>query len=170
MPKGASARYSSTEAFEFPPGAILAKTFSYPGRIIETRLLVNTRNGWVGVPYVWNKEQTEATLEIAPDPVRIRTEKLDFTYIIPNTNQCKACHDRSKTVVPIGPKARHLNKMFQYATGSENQLEHWARIGYLTGAPCRAIGAQKRRLERCGLRHPRTEGASLSRRELLALS
>jgi uncharacterized repeat protein (TIGR03806 family) len=140
MPKGTAARYNPAEAFEFPPGAVFAKTFSYPGRIIETRLLVNTRKGWVGVPYVWNNEQTDATLEIVPDPVTVHWvrpsgEKLTINYIIPNTNQCKSCHDRSKTVVPIGPKARHLNKAYAYSTGPENQLEHWTRIGYLTGVP-----------------------------------
>lgn len=135
MPKGAAARYRPTEAFEFPPGAVLAKTFSYSGRIVETRLLVNTRKGWVGVPYVWNDRQTDATLEIAPDPVTVHWKNLTIQYIIPNTNQCKSCHDRSKTVVPIGPKARHLNKTYAYSTGPENQLEHWTKIGYLTGAP-----------------------------------
>jgi len=72
MPRGTAARYDPVNPFEFPAGAILAKTFSYSGRNIETRLLVNTRKGWVGVPYVWNDEQTEATLEIAPDPVTVQ--------------------------------------------------------------------------------------------------
>ena len=56
-------------------------------------------------------------------------------YVIPNTNQCKDCHNRSKAVVPIGPKARNLNKDFSYAEGRANQLAYWTRIGYLKGAP-----------------------------------
>src|SRR5947209_5607104 len=140
MPKGAAARYDPVDAFQFPPGAILAKTFSFAGRHIETRLLVNTRKGWVGVPYVWNKDQTDATLEIAPDPVTLQWthpsgETMSIQYNIPNTNQCKGCHDRSKATVPIGPTARQLKRTFAYATGPENQLSYWKRAGYLTGAP-----------------------------------
>jgi uncharacterized repeat protein (TIGR03806 family) len=135
MPPGRAARYDSTNAFQFPTGTILAKTFSYSGRIIETRLLVNTRKGWVGAPYVWNAQQTEAILEIAPDPVTVQWRGQSIHYIIPNTNQCKSCHDRAKTTVPIGPTARQLNRNYTYQTGPENQLDHWARIGYLTAAP-----------------------------------
>jgi uncharacterized repeat protein (TIGR03806 family) len=135
MPKGTSARYDAVNAFEFPTGAILAKTFSFSGRIIETRLLVKTRKGWVGAPYVWNEQQTDATLEIAPDPVQVEWNRMSIRYNIPDTNQCKACHDRSKTTVPIGPTARQLNRRLTYATGPENQLVYWTRIGYLTGAP-----------------------------------
>ncbi len=140
VPAGTTIQYRESEAFEFPEGAVLAKTFSYPGKIVETRILVNTRNGWVGLPYVWNAEQTDATLEIAPDPVNIdyknpAGEQLHFRYSIPNTDQCKGCHELGKRVTPIGPKARHLNKSYPYATGSDNQLAHWMKAGILTGAP-----------------------------------
>ena len=130
MPKGRAARYHETAAFEFPQGAVIAKTFSFGKRIIETRILVNGRNGWVGLPYVWNASQTEATLEIAPDPVRVSYHGVEFTYAIPNMNQCKGCHETAKRMVPIGTAARHLNR--------DGQLEQWARAGYLTGAPAAA--------------------------------
>ena len=94
----------------------------------------------MGLPYVWNGGQTDATLEIAPDPVdlewtRPSGEKLKIHYMIPNTNQCKSCHEQAKVMTPIGPKARQLNKDYRYATGRENQLVHWTKAGYLTGAP-----------------------------------
>jgi uncharacterized repeat protein (TIGR03806 family) len=56
-------------------------------------------------------------------------------YIIPNSNQCKGCHKAGESMLPIGPKARHLNRDFAYAEGNENQLVHWARCGALSGAP-----------------------------------
>jgi len=34
---------------------------------IETRLLVRTKKAWIPLPYVWNRGQTEATLQIVPD-------------------------------------------------------------------------------------------------------
>jgi len=147
MPPGTSATYNDTEAFDFPVGTILSKTFAFPDadqggkqRIIETRLLVNARSGWVTLPYVWNREQTEATLDVAADPTTVHWvhpsgTRYTIDYVIPNTNQCKGCHDRSKTVTPIGPKARNLNKDFNYPEGRFNQLAYWTKIGYLKGAP-----------------------------------
>jgi uncharacterized repeat protein (TIGR03806 family) len=147
MPPGTSATYSDTEAFDFPAGAIFSKTFAFPDagqggkqRIIETRLLVNSQSGWATLPYVWNREQTEATLDVAADPTTVHWvhpsgTRYTIDYVIPNTNQCKGCHDRSKVVTPIGPKARNLNRDFNYPEGRFNQLAYWTKIGYLKGAP-----------------------------------
>jgi uncharacterized repeat protein (TIGR03806 family) len=140
MPAGTAAVYDSKDAFRFPEGAVLAKTFSFDGRHIETRLLVNTKHGWTGLPYIWNQEQTDAILDVAPDPVNIRWKHpsgdvLEFVYMIPNQNQCKGCHEKQKTMTPIGPNARQLNRDFAYQDGVENQLVRWTKAGYLTGAP-----------------------------------
>ena len=147
MPKGTAAVYSESDVFEFPVGTILSKTFAYPladqsgkQRLIETRLLVRGKSGWSALPYVWNAEMTEAFLDVAADPTSVQWkhpsgESYTLDYQIPNVNQCKECHEKSKTSVPIGPKARNLNRDFDYADGRANQLEYWARIGYLRGAP-----------------------------------
>jgi uncharacterized repeat protein (TIGR03806 family) len=147
MPPGTSAQYREDGPFDFPVGTILAKTFAFPAsdspgqeRLIETRLLVHAQTGWVGLPYVWNESQTEAKLDLAPDPVQISYadssgKKHEFTYFIPNTNDCKQCHDNYKVMRPIGPKAGNLNKDYAYADGVENQLSRWTRVGYLQGAP-----------------------------------
>jgi uncharacterized repeat protein (TIGR03806 family) len=140
MPPGTSATYSATDAFEFPVGAIFSKTFAYSGRLIETRLLVRGDSGWIPLPYVWNDAQTDAVLQVAADPTVVHWthpsgENYTIDYVIPNVNQCKECHEKSKTTVPIGPKARNLNKDYQYADGRANQLAYWTRIGYLKGAP-----------------------------------
>lgn len=147
MPQGQAATYKADDTFDFPKGTILSKTFSYPdgslsGRehLIETRLLVNTNNGWVALPYVWNTAQTDAMLDINADPVEVNWknpsgETYNIHYVIPNSNQCKECHDQSKVTGPIGPKARHLNRDLDYSDGRSNQLVYWTRIGYLRGAP-----------------------------------
>jgi len=154
MPSATSARYREDQVFDFPVGTILAKTFAFPAgagqdkeKLIETRLLVHGKNGWVGLPYVWNRNQTEATLDLAPDPVPIHYadasgNKHDFTYFIPNANECKQCHENDRVMLPIGPKARNLNKDYAYADGPANQLERWTKAGYLQGAPSPA-GAPK---------------------------
>lgn len=147
MPAGQSATYKADDAFDFPRGTILSKTFSYPDaalggreRLIETRLLVNAEDGWVALPYVWNKAQTEAVLDVNADPVEVNWEKpsggkYDIRYVIPNSNQCKECHDQDKITGPIGPKARHLNRSLNYSDGQFNQLAYWTKVGYLKGAP-----------------------------------
>lgn len=151
MPPGTSAHYRDDGVFDFPVGAILIKSFAFPAdggdssgrgneKLVETRLLVHTRTGWVGLPYVWNKDQTEARLDLAPDPVAIRYadasgKQHDFTYFIPNANECKQCHDNARVMQPIGPKARNLNKDYAYPDGVSNQLVRWTKAGYLEGAP-----------------------------------
>jgi uncharacterized repeat protein (TIGR03806 family) len=139
MPQGESALYRADDAFDFPAGTIFSKTFSYPAatgrRLIETRLLVHADAGWTPLPYVWNPGQTEAYLDVAAAGTQVQYGGRTIDYIIPNTNQCKECHDQAKITLPIGPKARNLNKDFDYESGRENQLAHWIRIGYLTGAP-----------------------------------
>jgi len=147
MPAGTSATYNGDDAFDFPVGTIFSKTFAFRDadrggkqRIIETRLLVHAKSGWVGVPYVWNAAQTEATLEVDADPVKVNWvhpsgTRYTIDYMIPNTNQCKGCHDKSKVMVPLGPKARNLNKDYSYADGRANQLAYWTKVGYLKGAP-----------------------------------
>jgi uncharacterized repeat protein (TIGR03806 family) len=112
-------------------------------RLIETRLLVRREAGWEAMPYVWNEAQTDATLKRAGDLISL--ELVDSEggreaahYQVPDQNQCASCHatdNKTRALHPIGPKARHLNRDFAYAAGSENQIAHLARVGYLTGAP-----------------------------------
>jgi uncharacterized repeat protein (TIGR03806 family) len=147
MPPNTSATYRDDTVFDFPIGTVLIKTFAFPAeaspnkeRLIETRLLVHTNKGWTGLPYIWNESQTDAHLDLVPDPVQIRYTdtagtKHDFTYYIPNANDCKQCHENNHAVLPIGPKARNLNKNFAYAGGPSNQLTFWTNAGYLQGAP-----------------------------------
>jgi len=147
MPPGGSAKYREDSVFDFPVGTVFVKSFAFPAngdslkeRLVETRLLVHSKTGWVGLPYIWNTRQTEATLELAPDPVHISYvdssgKNRDFTYFIPNANECKQCHDNERVMLPIGPKARNLNKDFAYSDGVENQLARWTKVGYLQGAP-----------------------------------
>jgi len=150
MPPGTSAVYNASNTFEFPVGTIFSKTFAFSvdagagkpprERLIETRLLVHARSGWVGLPYVWNETETEATLQVAADPTVVEwthPSGAHYTihYTIPNTNQCKECHNKSKVMTPLGPKARNLNRNYGYPEGEANQLVYWTKIGYLKGAP-----------------------------------
>jgi uncharacterized repeat protein (TIGR03806 family) len=109
--------------------------------LIETRVLVRRENGWEALPYVWNSAQTEAELARTGDALPLELVSDDggreaFTYVVPNENQCAGCHVvdlKTKQIAPIGPKARHLNRDYAYTGGTENQLAHLTKIGYLSG-------------------------------------
>jgi uncharacterized repeat protein (TIGR03806 family) len=153
LPKGEKAKYAESEAFDFPVGSVLIKTFAYPAdfrqpdrdlRLVETRLLVRQKDGWKAFAYVWNDKQTDAELKPAGKRLPISFideagEKVSFSYAVPNRNQCKGCHAVNGEVTPIGPKARNLNKPSPVAGdaggGAVNQLEAWAQDGILDGLP-----------------------------------
>jgi uncharacterized repeat protein (TIGR03806 family) len=169
MPAGQAAAYRAEGAFDFPEGTVFSKTFYYrrgaagdvrstpaavrPGglavgaperRLVETRLLVRARGGWVALPYVWDDAQTDATLQVAGDEQRLTWispagARESFVYLVPNTDQCAGCHvtiaGHERPLRPLGPTARQLNVDFPYAEGPRNQLAAWTRAGRLDGAP-----------------------------------
>lgn len=146
VPQGRSAKMGHIdETFEFPPGAVLIKNFFYyldarfpeKGRqIIETRLLIKRKDQWDALTYIWNESQEEAYLEIAGDVTELSWTNeagrdLEVSYVIPNKNQCKGCHEYKQQLQPIGPKIRLLNKNFTYSHGTFNQLVQWQQEGIL---------------------------------------
>ncbi len=163
IPQGSQARYNADGVFEFPVGTVLVKTFAYAAdmraptenvRFIETRLLIRQAEGWVAYPYVWNEAQTEARYSpIGADvPVSFTDEDGDaiaLDWVVPNRNQCKACHDRAGDLTPIGPSARNLNVRDYFITvtsgprqggsgpppDTTDQIDWWSEHGLLAGAP-----------------------------------
>jgi len=106
--------------------------------LVETRLLVRYESGWRALPYVWNADQTEAWLEVAGDIRNLHlldeSGQTDFVYVVPDANQCAACHAPNHTdadIRPIGLKARHLNRHYDYGATQANQIEHWQQHGVL---------------------------------------
>lgn len=129
--------YDAEEAFDFPVGAVLVKTFAYPEgeglRKIETRVLARTARGWRAWPYVWAEDQSDARLALAGARFTVEATgpdgaPLTVDYRVPNANQCKGCHALEGEITPLGPKARNLG----------DQLAGWVAAGLVTapdGAP-----------------------------------
>ena len=131
--------YKESSVFDFPVGSALIKTFYYPVderdpgqgmNLLETRLLLRKENGWEAVSYAWNDEQDEAFKKIAGKTINVSWtnflgEEEDVRYRVPNVNQCKECHAADDKITPIGPKARNINKDFNYEEGEFNQLDYW---------------------------------------------
>jgi uncharacterized repeat protein (TIGR03806 family) len=140
LPEKTKILYKELGVLDFPKGTVLVKNFYYKGSIlekedkdiiIETRLLIkDTITGkWQALPYLWNESQTEAYLYIFGKDLEVgikRNEalnsKLNFTYSVPNTNMCKNCHVKGKSIVPLGPSASQLNRI--NSTLKNNQLEY----------------------------------------------
>lgn len=150
LPSGEKMSYVNPGKIEFPIGTILVKTFYYPKdfqlpldewQIIETRLLINTVEGWVGFPYVWNDEQTDAFLEIAGDRKNVfwvdsEGENQSVNYVVPNFNMCKGCHVKDNKFLPIGPKPRLLNCEFKLTDSkSYHQLENFKKLNIIENLP-----------------------------------
>lgn len=162
IPQGMQAKYSAQEVLDFPVGTVLVKTFTMPvdtadregdELVIETRLLIHRPDGWRALPYYWDPQDTEgstAKLAITGASLDVTTmhkgEELAFTYQVPKATSCNSCHQilpvtqgsddiRPNVFKPIGPKARNLNKDYEYPSGSKNQLTYWAEKGILSGLP-----------------------------------
>jgi parallel beta-helix repeat protein len=160
MPEGKRAAYSSRESLDFPVGTIIAKTFTMPNdflneaageEIIETRLLIHRKNGWVALPYIWREDRTGADLAVAGGTRDLTWIHSDGStrstrYEIPAASACKTCHStvqpetgsgrHMETVINvIGPKARFLNRDNDYDGETVNQLTYMDRQGILVGLP-----------------------------------
>jgi uncharacterized repeat protein (TIGR03806 family) len=144
MPEGVKATYNGDgKILNFPTGAVLIKTFYYDNvqpsnttKIIETRLLIKKENEWIFAEYVWNDEQTEATLQTNGGFVDIAWKDENNVikstqYRTPSTGECLTCHKATDSAIPIGPKPQNLNGNLTYANGTKNQLEKWVEMGYL---------------------------------------
>lgn len=144
-PAGAAAPQQSGEVVKMTPALYQSGVNGLDlrhVRLIETRLLVKRTGGWVALPYVWNADGTDATLERTGADVPLTlidgAARTGFTYSVPNQNQCAGCHAqdyRTRAIEPIGLKARHLNRDFPGEGGEINQLRRLVSIGYLTGVP-----------------------------------
>lgn len=141
------ASWSDDDVFAFPDGTVIAKTFSFTSavhgvdQIVETRLLIKRAGVWVGLPYIWADDGSNAALSIggglthwtdtSVTPAEVRP------YWIPSIADCGSCHAGVAGDVPVGPKARVLDRDLDYGpgVGVKNQLVHMAELGFLTGLP-----------------------------------
>lgn len=150
LPPGTSIAYLDDDTLDYPRGSAIILTLGYPHdlndrslgtRLVETRLLVYTDDGWVAFQYQWDETMSDARLALAGGKTPVSWRHLDgntrdLDVLVPNRSQCKMCHEINDAFVPLGPmKARNLNREYSYADGVENQLAHWVRIGYLRDLP-----------------------------------
>ena len=147
LPEGTTLDFDLHGEWTFPTGTILIKTFFFPedlslptgpGRLVETRLLIFDGVEWTGHVYIWNEEETEALREVAGKFTTVEYlldgEAIEQTYIIPNNNQCKNCHEIDDFNRPLGPNTRQLNREVFREGEDTNQLR-WLEEHGVFSAP-----------------------------------
>jgi hypothetical protein len=144
---------TTSRGWNFPDRTVLVKSFGLEmeagnpesRRWIETRFLTKQEGEWVGYSYVWNDEQTEATL--------VGKDGLDRTFTIrtgegireqkwrfPSRTECMVCHSRAANYV-LGPTTLQMNKQHDYGGVTANQLAVLETLGVLQVNPTSEIHA-----------------------------
>jgi uncharacterized repeat protein (TIGR03806 family) len=143
LPPGAKGDYvADNEIINLPVGAALIKTFYYNNieptgvtKIIETRIMIRKSTGWIFAEYVWNEDQTDASLQMNGSYTSIAWSQdgnsKSTNYRIPSETECLTCHKTNNTAVPIGIKPQNLNTNYTFNSGNVNQLQHWVSKGIL---------------------------------------
>lgn len=150
LPPGSSLEFREEGPLAFPVGTILAQTLSYADdsadsgrRFVETRVLLRRSDKWIGAPYVWNEEQSEARLEILGGRIPVSRSLPNGTvreqqHVVPNSNDCKRCHLIDDSMTPIASGVAQLNCPPPNGGSLESQLTQWQRDGSLIGVPAGA--------------------------------
>ena len=157
LPEGSQGKFDATQTFDLPVGSVISKTFLYPKdssgalltstnwngnpsairtsdyELIETRLMVRQTDGWDALPYAWDGDDAYLSLTGAIRRMTLSSGE-PLNYLVPSKNQCATCHATNHTtgeLMPIGIKARHLNRTT--ALYNKNQLDHLTELGWLDG-------------------------------------
>ncbi|MEO0605016.1 MAG: hypothetical protein AAF211_26530, partial [Myxococcota bacterium] len=143
VPEGSTVSLVGESALVFPEGTVLVKTFYYPDdlrdpdsprRILETRLLVKTDGQWNAATYLWNEQQTDATLLLTGwttevDWTDARGQSRSTDYVVPHEGECVTCHQADDAAVFIGPTLANLNRTVVRGDIEQNQLDYLAAEG-----------------------------------------
>lgn len=170
LANGSGIGFSSTAAWSWPARAVVVKHFEITlatgvEHRLETRVFVNTVNGWRGYTYRWNSAQTDA--DLLPDarssvqlqvldessPTGISTQ----TYVFPSRSDCQQCHTAAAGTI-LGPRTAQMNRSFTYPNGvTDNQLRAFNDVALFTtdiGSP----------MQYAALTDPANTSASLANR------
>lgn len=145
LPTGTKVEKLADNSIEFPNGTILTKTFFYYNddrdkslgkQIIETRLEIKENDIWNVATYIWNKQQTDATLETNGLETKISWISENgitrsTNYQVPTENQCMTCHQSNSKITPLGPTLRNLNRIVYRDSSNLNQIDYLQSVGIL---------------------------------------
>ena len=109
LPSGSAIEASDPNAWEVPVGTRFWKEFQFGGRKVETRMIWRaSRSRWVFATYVWNDDQTDATLAPVDGVPKVAPVSANRQHSIPSVNDCTACHGTTRPG-PLGFNALQLS-------------------------------------------------------------
>jgi uncharacterized repeat protein (TIGR03806 family) len=141
-----------------PDGTVLVRTVSIEQeqgqpatrRRMETQILHLEADAWRPYSYVWNRDQTDATLaEPGGSSVTVGQttagEKRELNYRVFARTECVLCHSpwvEKRTTIygiqsasPLGFITPQLNRTFDKGPNAPNQFESWHEMGALAWSP-----------------------------------
>ena len=146
VPAGAKISYKTADAWGFPEGSVLVKTFELElkkgdpasRRRLETRLLHIEDKHWRGYTYIWNDDQTDAELLEDPkgrdqafmvrDAAAPGGERKQVWHF-PGRAECTLCHTMPAGFV-LGPTTPQMNRLLTQPNGAKlNQIAELERRG-----------------------------------------
>ncbi|MFK7734043.1 MAG: PQQ-dependent sugar dehydrogenase [Pseudomonadales bacterium] len=139
IPDNQQLSFSNSEPWTFPVGTVVVKHFEIElqegvpesAERLETRVLINTSNGFQGYVYRWNEQQTDAVLLTTSEQETLQITTSDGsrtqTWHYPSRAECLACHTTAAGEV-LGVNTRQINRNFAYAAADDNQLRSWNNI------------------------------------------
>lgn len=94
LPPGTAVDASDPDAWRFPVGTRLWKTFSHAGRPVETRYIERAADGsWRYATYLWSSDGHDAVLAAARRAtVLLSADFPGGRYVVPSQGDCVACH------------------------------------------------------------------------------
>jgi glucose/arabinose dehydrogenase len=137
LPEGGKVDNRERDAWDFPPGTLFVKTFSYPNAAgveqrVETRIIRRTDDGYDYHVYRWQGD--DADLLSLERTVRSEVKLEDGTtlsHVIPSGFDCRSCHESNRTVI-IGFDELRLAGPAE--ADAPSQLERFAQIGLFAAA------------------------------------
>ena len=143
VPEGTSMDRLNDGSIDFPDGTILVKTFYYHfderdtslgKRIIESRLMIKESGFWNVATYLWNEDQTDASLRLSGLDTNVSWidadgNSLSTLYHVPDENECIACHQANSATIPLGTTYRNINRTVNRDGSSQNQITYLQSLG-----------------------------------------
>ena len=135
--------------WDVPVGTVFIKTFYVPNdardptlgeRLIETRFLVRTTDGYQAATYLWNDAQTDAVasggnVEVPAEFVDATGALVNRTFHVPGTSQCQSCHGGRA----LGWRSAQLDHPGAYPDGTTSQMAHLVAEGVVDAVPSASI-------------------------------
>jgi len=145
LASGSKIGVSESGGWSFPHSSVVIQTLSLPSDLsgkerdlrIETRLLVNRGREWSAYSYLWNRNQSDASLVEHSGLTIDLDEHFGFNssiekkiWSVPSRSACYGCHNFNRKTV-LGLTTLQLNSHVLEEEAGQSQISRWEDQGIL---------------------------------------